>query len=441
MIKALYLHPNFFKILAILAGGFVLSYWVDELYPICWLASTVLGALTFLEFLILFASKKGLSGERSGPAKLSNGDPNPLSIHLKSKYSFVTYLEIIDELPVQFQKRDFLHQLQLPPKSETEYLYSVRPVERGEYYFGNLNVYVSSALRLVRRRYRFENNQMMPVYPSLIQMQKYDFLAISNKLTAQGLKRIRRIGHTQEFEQIKEYTKGDDVRTINWKATAKKNDLMVNQYQDEKSQPIYCLIDTGRVMKMPFEGLTLLDYAINTSLAFSNVALKKADKTGMLAFSKNINAFVPAAQKITHLNQILEKLYSIQTDFRDSNYAMLYAQVKRKINHRSLLLLFTNFEHISGLKRQLPYLRGLAKQHLLVVIFFENTEIEELVNQPAGSIQEIYHKTIAEKFQHEKQLMRKEMIKNGIQVVLTKPEELTINTINKYLEIKARGLL
>jgi uncharacterized protein (DUF58 family) len=171
------------------------------------------------------------------------------------------------------------------------------------------------------------------------------------------------------------------------------------------------------------------------------VALKKADKTGMLAFSKNINAFVPAAQKITHLNQILEKLYSIQTDFRDSNYGMLYAQVKRKINHRSLLLLFTNFEHISGLKRQLPYLRGLAKQHLLVVIFFENTEIEELVNQPAKTVQEIYHKTIAEKFQHEKQLMRKEMIKNRIQVVLTKPEELTINTINKYLEIKARGLL
>lgn len=440
-IKSFYLHPNFFKYLAVLVGGFVLSYWFEILYPLCWLLATILGALTVLETSILYSNRQGIQARRSGPAKLSNGDANPLIIHLESNYTFLTQLELIDELPVQFQKRDFFHRLKMDPKSQRDYHYTVRPVERGEYYFGHLNVFVSSSLRLIRRRFQFEKDLCMPVYPSLIQMQKYDFLAISNKLTSLGLKRIRRIGHTQEFEQIKEYIKGDDVRTINWKATAKKNELMVNQYQDEKSQPIYCLIDTGRVMKMPFEGLSLLDYAINTALAFSNVALKKGDKTGILAFSKQVNAFVPAAQKITHLNQILEKLYSIQTDFTDSHYGLLYAQVKRKITHRSLLLLFTNFEHLSALKRQLPYLRGLSKQHLLVVIFFENTELDSLVNEPAHSVQEIYHKTIGEKFQHEKQVMRKELLKNGIQVVLTKPEELTINTINKYLEIKARGLL
>ena len=211
---------------------------------------------------------------------------------------------------------------------------------------------------------------MVPVYPSIIQMQQYDFLAISNKLSQFGLKKIRRIGHTQEFEQIKEYVPGDDIRTLNWKATAKQNQLMVNQYQDEKSQPIYSIIDTGRVMKMPFNGLKLLDYAINSTLAFSNVALKRNDKTGMIAFSKNIEAFIPAIQKITHLNTILEKLYNITTEFTDSDFGLLYAQVKRKITHRSLLLLYTNFEHISALKRQMPFLLAMAKKHVLVVIFF-----------------------------------------------------------------------
>ena len=274
-----------------------------------------------------------------------------------------------------------------------------------------------------------------------IQMQQYDFLAISNNLTQFGLKKIRRIGHTQEFEQIKEYVQGDDIRTVNWKATAKNVNLMVNQFQDEKSQPIYSIIDTGRVMKMPFNGLKLIDYAINSTLAFSNVALKRNDKTGMIAFSKNIETYVPAVQKLTHLNTILEKLYNIDTAFTDSDFGLLYAHIKRKVNHRSLLLLYTNFEHISAMRRQLPFLLAIAKKHVLVLIFFENTELEELIAQDAEDLQTIYQKTIAEKFSLEKRLMQKELQQYGIQTILTKPEQLTINTINKYLEIKARGLL
>ena len=151
--------------------------------------------------------------------------------------------------------------------------------------------------------------------------------------------------------------------------------------------------------------------------------------------------FGPALQKITHLNTILETLYNINTDFSDADFGHLYAHTKRKITHRSLLLLYTNFEHISALRRQLPYLLALSKKHLLVVIFFENSELEKLVNVNAEDLQSIYHKTIAEKFMLEKRLMQKELNQYGIQTILTKPEQLTINTINKYLEIKARGLL
>lgn len=440
-LKSLYIHNTFFIYIALLAGGFVLSYWLPFLYPFCWMAVFVLVALFLLDIFLLYGNSVAIKAGRELPQKLSNSDHNVLKITCSSAYPFKTHISIIDELPVQFQKRDFEHRTLLK-KGETHiYEYSVRPVERGEYVFGNLNVYASSPLQIVKRRYTFQKDQMVPVYPSIIQMQKYDFLAIGNRLTELGLKKIRRIGHTQEFEQIKEYIKGDDVRTINWKATAKRNQLMVNQYQDEKSQPIYSLIDTGRVMKMPFNSLKLLDYAINATLAFSNVALKRNDKVGMLTFSKKIETFVPAQQKLTHLNTILEKLYNVSTEFTDSDFGLLYAHTKRKITHRSLLLLYTNFEHISSLKRQLPYLQALAKKHLLVVIFFENTELEKLIATDAEDLQTIYHKTIAEKFSLEKRLMQKELQQYGIQTILTKPESLTINTINKYLEIKARGLL
>ena len=440
-LKSFYIHNTFFRYIAVLAACFMLSFWIPALYPIAWVFTWVLIGLFLFDIYLLFTNAKGVDAKRRLPQKLSNSDLNPVSVIFQSFYPFKAYISLIDELPQQFQKRDFEHKTYLLKNEKKEFEYTVRPVDRGEYVFGNLNVYISSPLKIVKRRFVFQKDQMVPVYPSIIQMQQYDFLAISNNLTQFGLKKIRRIGHTQEFEQIKEYVAGDDLRTVNWKATAKQNQLMVNQYQDEKSQPIYSVIDTGRVMKMPFNGLKLLDYAINSTLAFSNVALKRNDKTGMITFSKNVETFVPAVQKITHLNTILEKLYNVSTAFTDSDYGMLYAHVKRKVTHRSLLLLYTNFEHISALKRQLPFLLAIAKKHVLVVIFFENTELEALIDTHAEDLQTIYHKTIAEKFSLEKRLMQKELQQYGIQTILTKPEQLTINTINKYLEIKARGLL
>tara|TARA_R110002167_G_scaffold27871_11_gene94581 strand:- start:413 stop:1687 length:1275 start_codon:yes stop_codon:yes gene_type:complete len=424
-----------------------MSYWLPGIYPIAWLLSLVLSGLFFFDIFLLY-NEKGIDATRTVPQKLSNSDLNQIKINFSTQYPFKTFITIIDELPKQFQKRDFEYSTSMlkwdkkrSSRAEGRFNYEVRPVDRGEYVFGNLNLFASTPLKIVKRRFVFQKHQMAPVYPSIIQMQQYDFLAISNRLSEIGLKKIRRIGHTQEFEQIKEYVPGDDFRTINWKATAKQDHLMVNQYQDERSQPIYSIIDTGRVMKMPFNGLKLLDYAINATLAFSNVALKRGDKTGMITFSKKIEALVPAVQKITHLNTIMEKLYNIGTEYTDSDFGLLYAHLRRKVSHRSLLLLYTNFEHISALKRQLPFLTAIAKQHVLVVIFFENTELEHLISSDAEDLQAIYHKTIAEKFCLEKRLMQKELQKYGIQTILTKPHELTINTINKYLEIKARGLL
>lgn len=385
--------------------------------------------------------KKGLQGERILPEKFSNSDLNSVSILLQNQYSFKIQVAIIDELPVQFQKRDFLKNLSIPGKNKSTFTYEVRPVARGEYIFGNLNCYVSSAIGLVRRRYTFNKEQMVKVYPSFIQMKKYDFLSIDNRLSHSGLRKIRRIGHTMEFEQIKEYVIGDDVRTVNWKATGKHARLMVNQYQDEKMQPVYSIIDTSRVMKMPFNGLSLLDYAINSSLAFSNIALKKNDKVGLLDFSNKQGNFLPAQAKKTYLNSILETLYNIDTKFLDADYGVLQALAKRRIPQRSLLLLYTNFEHISALHRQLPYLQAIAKKHVLVVIFFENTELKDLIDSEAKTIPEITDQTIAQLFELDKKLMVRELQQRGIQAVLTTPQDLTVNTINKYLEIKARGLL
>jgi uncharacterized protein (DUF58 family) len=269
-------------------------------------------------------------------------------------------------------------------------------------------------------------------------MRKYQLMAISNRLSEVGVKKVRRLGHSMEFEQIKEYVQGDDYRTLNWKATARKGQLMVNNFTDEKSQQVYCVIDKGRVMKMPFEGLSLLDYAINASLVLSNVALTKQDKAGLVTFSERVGAFLVANKNATQMQSILDVLYNQKTRYLESDFEQLYIMLRRKVSQRSLVVLFTNFESLSGLRRQLPYLRKISRHHLLVTVFFENTELKSLLEKPAKTVEEVYTKTIAEKFSLEKRLIAKELQQHGILSILTPPEQLTVNTINKYLELKAK---
>jgi uncharacterized protein (DUF58 family) len=194
-------------------------------------------------------------------------------------------------------------------------------------------------------------------------------------------------------------------------------------------------------MRMPFNGLSLMDYAINTTLAISNIALKKYDRAGLITFSDKIGTTIKADSKATQLNKILLSLYKEKERVLEANYELLYYASRKLITGRSLIMLYTNFESMYALERVLPILRRINTFHLLVVVFFENTEIRDFVDQEVNTMEDIYHQTIAHKFLHEKARMVQILRQYGIQAILTPPEELTINTINKYLELKSRGLI
>lgn len=417
---------------------YALSYFAPPLYRMAGLGLALLGIAVLIDFILLYSKRAGMEATRELPDRFSIGDSNKVRLHLCNRYAFTIRTSIIDELPAQFQERNWIRKIVLPSDQEAVLEYQLRPESRGEFIFHAINVFVHGPLGLVKRRYIFEAEQVVKVYPSYLQMRRYQLLAMSNRLQEAGVKKVRKLGHSMEFEQIKEYVRGDDYRTINWKATARKDVLMVNNYTDERSQQIYCLINKGRVMKMPFHGLTLLDYAINTSLVLSNVALVRQDKAGLITFEKNLDTFLQADKKPTQMNQVLEMLYRQKTDFLEADYEKLFSVIRNRITNRSLLVLFTNFESMESLQRELPALKKIAKYHLLLVIFFENTELKSLLDTRATSTEDIYIKTIAEKFNFEKKLMVKELHKHGIPTILTTPEGLTVNTVNKYLELKTR---
>lgn len=441
LLRPFYLTNRFFFFFGLVIALFICAFPFPVLFPVGQGVLVGFLGLVLLDVLLLFSGLVRLESERRVPKLFSLGDPNPLKIWVKNRSFFPVSLAIIDELPDQFQKRDFEMRCRLVRDEEKLLVYELTPKSRGEYHFHRILLFARTLLGLVERRFANEAAQMVPVYPSIIQMKKYELIALSRISTMQGVKKVRRIGHSYEFEQIRNYVKGDDYRSINWKATSRRGDLMVNQYEDERSQQIFSVIDKGRSMKMPFNGLSLMDYAINTSLVISNIALHKHDKAGLMTFSDRIGSTLRAESGPTQLRLITEALYNEKERNYEANYELFYTACKQFIRRRSLLFLYTNFESYSAMERVLPLLRRINRLHLLVVIFFENTEIVDFSKQPASNTEDIYNKTIAGRFVEEKQRIVQELRQYGIQAILTRPEDLSINTLNKYLELKARGMI
>ncbi|MCC7466427.1 MAG: DUF58 domain-containing protein, partial [Saprospiraceae bacterium] len=271
----MHLSNRFFWAWGTVAALFAVSYPFSWLYPLAQTALVGLVGLLLTDILLLFAKKPEVRCTREVNPVFSLSDPNHVRIHLENQSGFYLNLKVADELPVQFQIRDEEVKVELPARQNRQLDRTLRPLSRGVYEFGNINVFVSTRIGWVERRLVFEQARQVAVYPSIIQMKQYELRAMRQIAHDTGIKKMRRIGHSYEFEQIKNYVQGDDYRSINWKASSRRATLMVNQYEDERSQQVYCIVDKSRVMRMPFEGLSLMDYAINTTLAISNIILKK----------------------------------------------------------------------------------------------------------------------------------------------------------------------
>ncbi|NJK83232.1 MAG: DUF58 domain-containing protein [Saprospiraceae bacterium] len=438
--QALFLTHRFFYAFSGVVVLFLLSFAFEPLFLLALAALMLLIGLFLADIFALFQQGNRVSASRHLPRLLSLGDANTIKITLQSNSNLSLKIRLIDELPVQLQIRDFEQRFLLPTKTEKTIQYTIHPTQRGEYYFGALHLFLSARLAFVERRISLAAEQMVRVYPSIIQMKALEMKALNRNVSVAGMKKLRRIGHSYEFDHIKNYVRGDDYRSINWKASSRKGELMVNKYEDERAQMVYSLIDKSRNMYMPFQGLSLMDYAINATLAVSNIILKKYDRAGLITFSNKIGTTLKADNQAAQLHLLVEALYKEKEQEVESNYELLYLAIRRLIASRSVLLLYTNFESMYALHRVLPVLRKINASHLLVVVFFHNTEVANFARQIPETVEDIYYQAVAQQFVADKKAMIQKLRQFGIQAILTYPEELSLNVINKYMELKAKGL-
>lgn len=439
--RELYLRRRFFMVLWGGVFAALLAYVFPVLYVWVLWGLAMFGVLIMVDLTLLYGFGRAIEAQRFLSEKFSNGEENPVTVRVANRYPFRVNLRVTDEAPVEFQKRDLKLRFSLLSGEWQEQIYYLMPVRRGEYTFGQIRVFATSVLSLVERRYSFDGGKKIAVYPSFIALHKYELLAFAGMRPGSGTRKIKTAGISTSFDRIKAYVQGDDRRTVNWKATAKCNRLMVNTYTEERSQQVYCLIDKGRAMQAPFRGMTTLDYAINATLVLSDVILKKGDKAGLLTFANKPDTLIKADNRRMQLNTISEALYNQQTHFLESDFDQLCVTVSHQLHTRSLLVLYTNFDTVTGMKRWLPALRKLSNRHLLLIVLFENTEINQVVTEPVRGLRDIYFKALAGSFITEKQRIARELRNAGIYALLTEPERLTVCVINSYLELKERGVI
>ena len=431
----MFLTRRFYIVLTLLILLIAAGYLVAPLFTIGRWLLLVFVCMMIAEAGILY-SRKGMEAARYCADRFSNGDENRVTLQVKNRYAFPVSIELIDEAPVAFQRRDVCFKERIPVNGEQTIHYFLRPVSRGVYSFGVIRVFASTVLGLVQRRFTCGDPLDVKVYPSFLMLRQYELLAVSNHLRERGIKRIRQVGNLTEFEQIKDYVQGDDYRTINWRATARRHQLMVNVYQDERSQQVYSIIDKGRAMQQAFQGMTLLDYAINASLVLSYVAMNKEDKAGLITFADSFDTFVPASRHSGHMQTLQETLYAQQTTFGETDFSALNAHVNQHVSKRSLLVLFTHFMGKVSMERQLPYLRQLNSRHRLLVVFFEDAELHDFIEGQAETTEELFQHVIAEKYAYEQRLIVNTLRQYGILSLLTQPDKLTVNVVNRYLTLR-----
>ncbi len=413
------------------------GYWWSPLYSVGRLALAVFAFVVVADIVALYM-KHGITAERHMVERFSNGDWNEVRIDIHNSYPFRPRLTVINEAPSGNAAPSVN---EVSDGNDAHFSFNYRPTRRGVYSFGRVRVF-ASWLGFVERRFTCCEPQDVKVYPSYLMLRQYELLAISNRLTDLGIKRLRRIGHQTEFEQIRDYVAGDDFRTINWRATARSvHGIQVNVYQDERSQQIFSVIDKGRVMQQSFREMTLLDYAVNASLVLSYVAMRREDKAGLMTFSDRFDTYLPAQRSEGHMQTILENLYDQQTAFGETDYSALVDYVSRHVTKRSLLIVYTNFMTMVSMKRQLPWLLQLSHRHRVLVVFFQDEELQQYAASPAATTEDYYRHVVAEKTISDQRLIVGQLQRHGILSLLTTPDRLSVDIINKYLELKARQML
>ena len=379
--------------------------------------------------------------ERVCDEKMSLGAENLVTIRLRNPtYAHVRGI-LRDEHPQGFEAPGNVMPLQLKPRSEAEMSYHVTPPNRGDFQFGDIYVRLYGPLGMAVRQIKYQAERHVKVYPNLLDMRRYD-ISLKRKRALQPGQRVTRMyGQGTEFESLRDYQVDDELRAVDWKATARRGKLMVRQYQQEKSQNVMIVLDCGRIMGPVIDGLTRLDHSINAAMMIVHVAAQKSDKVGLMAFGEEILAYSsPKAGRSQTLN-LLSTTYDLEGASGDSNYHRAFPYLARKWTRRSLVMVFTDLVDPESSKPLVSQIGNLTRKHLCVCVAMNDPAVVKAAHAQPQTAHDAFKAAAARQVLQARKLAGAQLARAGAIVLDVTPENFTPRVVDQYLEIKARGRL
>jgi len=401
------------------------------------------GALVVLMVLDHWLSRRLAQVElrRYVAERLSLGAANKVTLEISNRCRLPLALLVKDDAPWEFEASRREHHLHLAPYEHVVVSYTVTPRGRGDFDFGDLHVRGRSLLTLSQWQRTTPARQPVKVYPDLLGLDRYTLLARQQRLAQAGFRPLRYLGEGTEFESLREYSPDDDYRKIDWKATARRGRPITRQYDLERSQTLVLMIDAGRMMCAEIGGMSKLDYAINAALMLAYVAAERDDSLGLVVFADQVQTYLPPRKGSPQVGAIADQLYAVQPVLREPDYAAAFALLRHRVTRRALVVIFTDLIDQESSHDLLTNVLALTPRHLPLIITLRDYRLDALARQRPQQVGEAYERAVALNLLSQRRLALASLRAGGAQILDSRPQELTVATVNKYLEIKQRARL
>ncbi|MFZ3579976.1 DUF58 domain-containing protein [Virgibacillus sp. DJP39] len=383
--------------------------------------------------------KKQLSFSRTIPHELERGISYTVTIDVKNNSTHSYQISFVDDIPQSFHK-NFPVRGSIEKQGTSMVTYHTQASVRGMYELEKLYVRYCSSIGLWEKQMTVALKDAVKVIPDLTDTKHYLENA-QQFLTAEGEKIRKRRSGSGEFSKIRNYVVGDDPRKINWRQTAKLQEVMTNEYEPEHGKYITILIDCGRMMGAELTTGNRLERVLEAAITVAAAALKKGDYVSVIAFSKNVKVFVPAAKGSNHLQKILQSIYDVEVDPSEPDYASVFSYLQTVQKKRSLLLLFSDVGTLLLEESALLHIKRLRQKHLFLTIGIEDAILLHTAKAEPANRQKAMVKSMAQQQIVSRKKEKVKWEKQGLQMVEIEEERLAIAAVSYYIDIMNRGLL
>ena len=396
-------------------------------------------ALCCLDFAMLLRGEK-IEVTRHATRRFSLGESSDIEILLENRGARDMAVRVRDQTPPGWAAPPVL-QGRVAARSALRLTYQVTPPGRGVFTFGDLFVRVEGPMGLLLKTERFETTEKVNVYPSLGPIRYPDLATYRRRSRQWGLRTAIWRGEGREFESLREYMDGDDPRKIHWKASARLDYPIVQEFQPEKNQIVMILLDAGRLMGAFSEGKNKLDHALEAAIQLVQTALSGGDQAGVLAFSDRVISFVPPKRTPQQLQTIMEGTLPLQPTLVEPQYEQAFLWLQTHISRRSLVVIFTDLLDESASENLLSAVALLRPRHLPMCVTIRASEWDDLTKAIPSNVDEIYERSTLQESLHQRRMALKRLVQQGALAMDLPPGKLSQATMERYLEVKQRGLL